>query len=262
MSELTVNFRPARELVPYARNARRHSSAQVEKIALSISKWGWTNPILADGSNVVAGHGRLMAAERLYDGGATIRLPSGDEIPEGTVPVIDCSGWPEADRRAYVLADNRLAEISSWDDELVGLELEELAELGVDVELTGFELEALDPDARKYSPVVETPVYTPKGDRPELEDLVDRSRAVELIAEIEDSEVPDEVRRFLRTAASRHLRFDYEAIAEYYCHAPPEVKRLIEASALVIIDIDDAIASGYADLTEKFQEIYADGHDS
>ena len=111
-------------LTPYARNARTHSAAQVAQLAASIREWGWTTPVLVspDGG-LIAGHGRLLAAQQL-----------GLE----TVPVVIAEGWSSAKTRAYVLADNQLAQNAGWDSELLALELGELGELGFDLELTGF----------------------------------------------------------------------------------------------------------------------------
>ena len=114
------------ELIPYVNNARLHSTDQVSKIAASIKEFGFNNPILTDGKNgVIAGHGRLMAAEKL-----------GLE----TVPTIELSHLSEAQKKAYILADNRLAELAEWDNELLKIELESLSELDFDVDLTGFEI--------------------------------------------------------------------------------------------------------------------------
>jgi DNA modification methylase len=111
-------------LVPYARNARTHSDAQVARIAASIREFGWTNPVLVDGDRgVIAGHGRLMAARKL---GMT------------EVPVIELAHLTEAQKRAYVLADNRLALDAGWDEELLKIELGDLRGLGFDLDLTGF----------------------------------------------------------------------------------------------------------------------------
>jgi len=120
-------------LTPYARNARTHSAAQVAQLAASIREWGWTTPVLVspDGG-LIAGHGRLLAAQQL-----------GLE----TVPVVIAEGWSSAKTRAYVLADNQLAQNAGWDSELLALELGELGELGFDLDLTGFdgdEIAALD----------------------------------------------------------------------------------------------------------------------
>jgi DNA modification methylase len=142
-------------LVPYARNARTHSPAQITKIALSIQEWGWTNPVLVDETGgIIAGHGRVLAARKLG-------------IKE--VPVMVASCWTEAQRRAYVLADNRLALDASWDEDLLRSELADLGDLGFDLPLTGFseaELgklmpDAVDGDADHIPPVPEQPVSRP-----------------------------------------------------------------------------------------------------
>jgi DNA modification methylase len=117
------------ELIPYARNARTHSDAQVAQIAASIREFGFTNPVLTDGARgVIAGHGRLLAARKL---GMT------------EVPTIELSHLTAAQRRAYVLADNKLALNAGWDDDLLRLELGELRDEGFDLCLTGFELDEL-----------------------------------------------------------------------------------------------------------------------
>lgn len=123
------------ELIPYARNSRTHSDAQVSKIASSIREFGFLNPVIIDGQNgIIAGHGRVMAAQKL-----------GLE----TVPVIEASHLTDAQRRAYVIADNRLALDAGWDEEMLRVEFAELADMGFDLELTGFgldEIDALEPE--------------------------------------------------------------------------------------------------------------------
>ena len=127
---LVVAYRSVLALTPFARNARTHSEAQVAEIAASIRAFGWTNPILVDEENgVIAGHGRLLAARKLG-------------LVE--VPVIELAGLSEAQKRALVIADNKLALNAGWDDELLGIELGELQALGFDLALTGFsDLEVL-----------------------------------------------------------------------------------------------------------------------
>lgn len=121
--------RPVAELIPYARNARTHSDAQVAQIAASIREWGWTNPVLIDeDGGIIAGHGRVLAARKLG-------------IAE--VPCIVASGWTEAQRRAYVLADNKLAENAGWDEDMLKLELGELRDFNFDLSLTGFSADEL-----------------------------------------------------------------------------------------------------------------------
>lgn len=119
-----VERRSVAELVPYARNARTHSEAQVAQIAASIREWGWTNPVLVDEEGgIIAGHGRVLAARKLGI---------------DAVPVMVASGWTDAQRRAYVLADNKLALNAGWDEDLLRIELGELAQGGFDLGLTGF----------------------------------------------------------------------------------------------------------------------------
>jgi DNA modification methylase len=129
-ADLAIEYRPVEALIPYARNARTHSDAQVALIAGSIREFGFTNPVLVDGANgIIAGHGRVMAARHL---GMT------------TVPVIELAHLSEVQRRAYVLADNRLAERAGWDAELLGLEVADLRSFGVDLASLGFEPVDLD----------------------------------------------------------------------------------------------------------------------
>ena len=95
---------PLDKLVPYARNARTHSEEQVAQIAASMREWGWTNPVLVDEAGmIIAGHGRVLAARKLGI---------------GEVPVMIARGWTEAQKRAYVLADNQLALNAAWDGKL------------------------------------------------------------------------------------------------------------------------------------------------
>jgi DNA modification methylase len=117
-------------LIPYARNARTHSDGQVAQIAASIAEFGFTNPILSDGERgVIAGHGRLMAARKL---GLT------------EVPVIELAHLTPTQKKAYILADNRIAENAGWDEELLKLELAELQAAEYDLDLMGFSDEEID----------------------------------------------------------------------------------------------------------------------
>lgn len=133
-----LEFRPVDSLMNYARNARTHSPEQVAQIIASINEWGWTNAVLADDEGIVAGHGRVMAARKIYENGGRIRFPNGAPIPEGMVPVVDVTGWTPAQRRAYILADNKLALNAGWDEELLRIEITDLKESGFDLPLVGF----------------------------------------------------------------------------------------------------------------------------
>lgn len=120
---------PVTSLVPYAKNSRTHSDEQVAQVAASIKEFGFTNPILVDGDNVlIAGHGRLLAAQRLG---------------LNEVPCIRLSHLTESQKRAYVIADNKLAMNAGWDDDLLMLEIGDLKDDGFDLSLTGFSEEEL-----------------------------------------------------------------------------------------------------------------------
>jgi DNA modification methylase len=117
-------------LIPYARNSRTHSDAQVSQIAASIKEFGFTNPILIDETGgIIAGHGRVLAAQKL-------KLK--------TVPAITLSHLSETQRKAYIIADNKLALNAGWDDEMLRLEFSELEQAGFDLELTGFSLDEIE----------------------------------------------------------------------------------------------------------------------
>ena len=168
-----MTLRAIDHLVPYYRNARTHSPAQVEQLQASLLEFGWTYAVLADDMGIVAGHGRVMAAEAIYKRGEQIRFPNGAPIPIGMVPVIDCTGWSAEQRKAYILADNRIAMNAGWDTDLLALELRELDEADFNLELTGFDEDELaellaeapelpedaDPDAAP--PVAEEAVSVP-----------------------------------------------------------------------------------------------------
>ncbi|WP_308515740.1 DNA methyltransferase [Sphingomonas flavescens] len=130
MSSVKIIDRPLDGLRPYARNARTHSKAQLRQIAASIERFGFTNPVLvSDDGEIIAGHGRVEAAKSLG---------------WKSVPTIALSHLSEADRRAYVLADNKLALNAGWDKEILAIELQALVDLEFDVEVTGFSLAEID----------------------------------------------------------------------------------------------------------------------
>ncbi|ACL61733.1 ParB/Srx family N-terminal domain-containing protein [Methylobacterium nodulans] len=138
-----ITLRALDSLKAYERNARRHSREQIEQLKSSIENFGWTNPILADANGIVAGHARSIAARELYAAGASLKFANGAPIPEGKVPVVDCTGWSDAQRRAYILADNQLSLNATWDDDLLRVEFKALQDEGFDTALTGFTAEAI-----------------------------------------------------------------------------------------------------------------------
>lgn len=213
MAALKVTIRKLSLLRPDPRNARLHAPSQIEQLAATISRFGYTNPILADfsdGGLISAGHGRVMALELIYKAGGTVHLAPGPErggaaLPKGTIPAIDCSGWTEEERMAYALADNQLALQASWDVDLLEIQLKELREADFNIADFGFDqaaLEALamgrkgtrgkvDPDAIPEPP--EDPVSRPgdiwlMGDKHRL--ICGDSTDPDVVAMLLDGEQP------------------------------------------------------------------------
>jgi len=129
MTKLKITYKPVADLIPYARNSRTHSDAQVAQIAASIREFGWTNPVLLDGDNgIIAGHGRVMAAQKLG---------------ETQVPTIELGYLNANQKRAYIIADNKLALNAGWDEQMLALEIQDLKEVGYSLDITGFNADEL-----------------------------------------------------------------------------------------------------------------------
>src|SRR5438034_11446020 len=152
---MKIEYALVRDLQPYSNNARTHSRKQIRQIANSIQKFGFCNPVLIDDKGqIIAGHGRVEAAKLLG---------------LHAVPTVRLSHLSEADKRAYILADNKLAEKAGWDREILAIELQGLVDLNVDVELTGFEAaevdiildEAQEANGASSGPEDEAPAYAP-----------------------------------------------------------------------------------------------------
>ena len=130
MTDLSIEYKDIDDLIPYVNNSRTHSDEQVTQVAASIKEFGFTNPILTDENNgIIAGHGRLMAAKKL-------KLEQ--------VPTITLKGLSDAQRKAYVIADNKLALNAGWDLELLKIEILDLQSLDFDIDLLGIESDELD----------------------------------------------------------------------------------------------------------------------
>ena len=226
-------------IIPYEKNPRKNKKA-IDYVKNSIKEFGFKNPIIVDKDNViVAGHTRFEAAKKL-------------KMTE--VPTNIASDLTDEQIKAFRLADNKTAEFSSWNLGLLDGELFDIQ--GIDMELFGFSFDD-DKNALSdtYSLKVKIPQYEPTGNEVELSELVDTSKSEVLIEEIEEADIPDDVKEFLKLGAMRHNVFNYRNIAEYYANASKEVQELFEKSALVIIDIDDAIANGYCTLFDEITKL-------
>jgi ParB/Sulfiredoxin domain len=246
------------QLRPWRDNPRVNDRA-VARVVDSIKRFGFGAPIVArkaDGE-VIAGHTRLKAAL---------------EIGLTKVPVRFVDLDP-AEAHLLAIADNKTSEYSDWDDALLGAVLADLrahdVDLTVGTGLSDGEIAALidgaglaaEGLAGEYTKKITIPVYEPKGDKPPVAALADETKAKELIARITASSASAEEKAFLLLAAGRHVVFDYQQIAEFYCHANAETQALMEASALVLIDFDKAVAEGYVQMSKKLEGVYSESYD-
>ena len=137
MTKIKVTYKKTEDLIPYANNSRTHSDTQVAQIAASIREFGFRNPVLIDGENgIIAGHGRVLAARKL---GLT------------EIPTIDGSDLTETQKKAYVIADNKIALNAGWDEELLMLEIEDLRSLGADINILAFDPSEIQQNKVDYS---------------------------------------------------------------------------------------------------------------
>jgi len=179
--------------------------------------------------------------------GGNMRLKAMQEAGWSEVPV-QVVDWSEEKQREFIIKDN--VGFGEWDwDELANTwDAEELDRWGLDVPIINKEEE------EKYTSKIETPVYEPKKDKPSHSQLYDDSKAKELIDEINQSDISADDKAFLILAAKRHVVFNFEEVAEFYAHSDDKVQRLMERSAMVIIDFNQAIENGFVELSQEIQE--------
>lgn len=233
------------EIIPYEDNAKLHPERQIEQIRSSILEFGFNDPIAIDENNVVIeGNGRLMAIK---------------DLGFKEVDCIRIEGLTEDQKRAYILVHNQLTMNTGFDIDILNKELEKIK--GIDMKQFDFELNIdfdtdIDTgDGTQYSTKVEIPQYEPTGECPDIWELVDTAKADSFLEEINESKVSPEEKDFLIKATRRLYEFNYRKIAEYYAQATPEMQELMEHLALVIIDFDNAIAYGYAQLSAALEEM-------
>ena len=160
--------------------------------------------------------------------------------------------------RAYTIKDNVAFGENDWDAFANEWDLSELKDFGMTLdEIEGFEEDGSGPESdEQYTKKIEIPQYEPTQEQPPtLGEMFDRTKYNELVEQIDRSDIPEDVKEFLRYAASRHIVFNYQNIAEFYAHADAETQALMEDSALVIIDFNDAMQKGFVDLQSKISEL-------
>jgi hypothetical protein len=238
-------------------NVRKHNAKNLKAIEASLRRFGQQKPIVVDGDGIVrAGNGTLAAAQQL--GWTHIDIVR--------------TNLKGTDATAYSIADNRTAELAEWDEEALA---QQLAAIQIEdeelVESCGFDADSMkslgiaEPDSddqpswRNYTAKIHTPIYEPSGDCPTMSEMLDRTKVVELINEIDKAHIPSDVAAFLKYAAERHAVFTYSKVANFYAHQSKEVQLLMERSALVIIDFDAAIENGFVKMTDTLANLVGTG---
>lgn len=237
---------PYGQIKPYESNPRLNDGA-VDAVAESIRQCGYCAPIVVDENMVIlAGHTRHKALGKL---GYT----------DAEVCVV--SGLTSDQKRKYRILDNKTNELAQWDFELLEQELAELDFDGFDF---GFDFpETAEPKTKEnteniYTGKINVPQYEITGKEVSISGLIDTSKTDALIKEIENSNVSDEEKTFLKASAYRHARISFDDVAEYYARASEEMQNLMEKQALVILDYGDALKYGYVRLSDKLDEIAGD----
>lgn len=252
----TVHDVPLTDLRHYNGNARRGNVAQIR---VSLLQHGQYRPIIVrrETNEVLAGNHTLKAAK---------------DLGWDTIAVTYLDNLTDAQARKIVLMDNKSNDMATYDDEaLITL----LNDLDGDFIGSGFQQDDLDAlveglaadlaaqnsgtgthEDSEYTKKIKAPSYEPQMDAaPPVASLFDTTKTNDLQSQIAAADLPDDVRQFLTIAAARHVVFRYDRIAEFYAHADAATQRLMEASALVIIDMDDAIANGFVRLSTRLDAL-------
>lgn len=272
---MQIIYKKLHELTPYDKNPRVNDKA-VEVVAHSILEYGFKNPIVVDKNGIIVnGHTRYLASIALEL--EEVPVIVADDLTDAQIKafrIMDNKSSEFAEWDYELLFDeikDIKLDLDADIESLTGFSDLELAELTkafdnvtLDFEPPSEEVHAPndfnsdntytgdtnstntdDEDTNVYTKTINIPQYTITGKKPELSELVNKTKAEELIANIKASSISAEEKEFLIAAASRHLAFNYQNVAEYYAHASAEMQELMEQSALVIIDYNDAMKYGY-----------------
>lgn len=247
------------------KNYRIHGEKNKRLIQKSLVDCGAGRSILIDKEDcIIAGNGVYEQAQEL---GLKVRVIESDGTELIAIKRTDLK-TEDARRKALALADNYTSDTSVFDIEAVMEDFTpdelDLWEFSIDVSTLDIDSESTEKKATSddvYTNKIISPEYLPKNDKPAITDLFDMEKYNELISKIEVSNISPEDKKFLICAASRHIVFNYEKIADYYSHSEKDVQELMEDSALVIIDFDSAITKGFVKLSQAIDEQYDVDHE-
>lgn len=234
-------------------NPRVIKDEKFEKLLKSIMefpKMMELRPIIVDENNIVLGGNMRLKA---------LRQLGYKEIPESWVK--KSSDLTEDEKKAFIVKDNVGFGEWDFDDLSKNWNSELLIEWGLEIPEFGSNGTENKDQENIYTAKIKTPIYEPNGEKPKIEELLDKTKVNALLKKIQDSGVSDEEKLFLIMAAQRHIVFDYSKIADFYAHSDKKVQELMEDSALVIIDFNKAIELGYVKLSENIADQYLADHE-
>lgn len=235
---MNIVKRPIEELRLNPDNPRFIKEDKYKKLLASIREFPQMldlRPIVVDSEGMVLG--------------GNMRLRACKEAGLKEVPVIYADQLTEEQKREFIIKDN--VGFGEWDWDVLANEWDAVVLDAWGLDVPAFDAEKED---ETYTQKIEAPNYEPTRTKPKISELYDPTKTDELLAEIDKHQLPSDVKTFLQQAAQRHTVFDYENIAEFYAHAEPEIQELMERSALVIIDFNQAIENGYIQLSEQIMK--------
>jgi hypothetical protein len=251
MSKIETMTISINDVTPHPRNFRQ---GDIGAICESLKAHGQYRPITYQKST-----GRILAGNHTWKAAKALGWK------EITASAIECD---DEQALRILLIDNRTSDLADYDTAELAEILQELEATSGKLDGTGYDGDALDEimkdvasqkemedQLNAYTQIIRVPQYEIVGEQPPIHELFDTSKYLDLVQEINKSKIPDDIKEFLRLAATRHIVFTYSKIAEFYPHQNNKVQELMERSVLVIIDSDDAIANGYATFAKTMTDL-------
>ena len=237
--------RRIKDIVPYVANPRQITDKQAKDLKASLAKFGLADPLIINTNNeLIGGHQRKKILETLL--GVAPDFEIDVRVPDRELSIDEA-------RELNVRLNKNVAE---WDFDILAndFDLEDLVDWGFSEKELGF-------PGDLYTSRIVSPHYEPSENKPDILELYDKAKADRLIAEINASEVlTEDEKQFLILAANRHVVFNFKKIADYYSNSSAEVQRIMENSALVIIDYEKAIEQGFVDFTNAITDLYEEDY--
>ena len=250
---IRYTIKPASDFLANPYNPRRHPERQRRAVKASLETLGWVAPVIVNARTgyLIDGHERVWQA-----------LAKGDE---SEVPCLEVD-LDEAEEKQFLITFDAITYMAEYDDGMLANLIEQFKTDNEDIRAVVADIEEIvsaqkkseDKESKasyKFTKKIVSPAYEPRGEKPALDALVDTRKYDELLKAIDASGVSENVKGFLRLAATRHIVFNYSLIADFYAHSDKQTQELFEKSALVIVDFDDAIAEGYVRLTKTIRNI-------